>query len=1693
MRYRIWALIAALTVLAWVFVEMRGQTIRPVCPLISTTGKINTPAIPTSSTGIPPKPENRIPHLIATPDGFTLAGVVEETRIGPGWKSLAKPVIPTFPKSFAEAVRVRSGVADVGCTPVGGNAESKGKLSADGSLVYENAFKGCDVQYRCGALKTEEFIIVKNEQSQMEWSWDLDLGSGGHVLKPRLTSMHTIELVDETGVSRVRINAPQGRDASGVALRASEGLKFRLDGARVTLNSDVAGLKFPLTIDPSWSSTGTMATARALHTASLLNNGSVLVAGGTNIFGDISGAELFDPTSNTWMDAGSMSTTHIYHTSTLLQDGTVVIVGGDPTRLVTELYNPGSGPGPGSWTKLPNLNFARQNQAATLLESGDLLIIAGDGSGQTAEIFNPSTGTWNVTNSTTATYSDRPSAVLLNDGQVLLCAGAYVTGEIYNPTSQTWTKTGNSIYPRGEAAIMKLTNGNILIAGGNVGGWAQSSELFDFGLKTWSLTGSTIDVHQVPTNKMVLLGNGNPLICAGYTTTTEIYTTKGTWAQTGSCAVPRTFHTVTLLADGRVLTAGGYTGANDYRADAELFDPIPDAASQNISTHFGSAASITLTAQSLSQPLTFTAVQTPTHGSLTPISSNGNVTFTPDSSFVGSDSFTFVVNDGFYTSKIATVSISVIDTAPSANSQTINTHFNTAATANLVATDADGDPLSYTFTAPENGALTGTAPNLQYTPAAGYVGADSFTFKSNDGALDSNVATVSINVTDTAPISNAQSINTHFNTAATINLVAIDADGDALTYTITAPVSGTLTGTAPNLQYTPAAGYVGADSFTFKVNDGLLDSNIATISISITDTAPTGTAQMITVTSGIATAVTLAGTDADNDSLTFAIVTLPANGTLTGTPPNMSYTANASFSGTDTFTFKANDGVLDSTPAAVSITVNAPVPTIGSITPTSASAGAPGFTLTVNGTNFVTSSTVHWNDPLSPGTNRTTTFVSTTQLTATISTEDLATPGKVGVYVESPAPVGGLSTVVNLSNGAAFAVYSGPVGSWIVTNTNDAGLGSLRVAMQNCQPGDTVIFDPIVFAPANSSAGTVISTFSELPALSTGNVTIDAQNVRVTVNGAGAGSSNGFVINSANNLIMGLSVTAFTRSGIFITGSAATNNVIGGDRTVGSGPNGQGLRISKSGAFGVQIDNGACNNVVKGCWIGLDASGTTAEPNLGGVLIQGGACTNTIGSTVAGQANVISGNTFEGITISGSGTNGNVIIGNIVGASAVLTAGRALGAATRDDLLGGRSALANGSAGVFLSKGTQGSRVGGSNAGEGNAIAFNAANGVEVHDANSAHNTLRANAISQNTSGGIALFDGSNNGIGAATIATVNPSPVAGLAHVTGSTATDGTIDVFNDAGNQGATYLGSIQSSGGNWAVDVNADISRNITATVTDASGNTSPFGVFLLQAPAFASAPAPSASQALINGTVTFTAPAPSGSTVAWNFGDGSTASGTTATHNYGTPGTYTVTVTMTDSNGFQTAATFSETIVSSNSDISTHHDGFSDEEEAALGSPANPISALFGVNPAKQPMTITKLTIRLNFAKSGRDNLNLIGTIVLPTGYKPAGQHAEIDVGGVIKSFVLDKNGKGVASDGILKITIPKSAGAAKYQASMTRGSFAAALSDEGLTGDKDIKTAAARTVIVRLIAAQSLFEKTQTLQYSAKAHKMGSAK
>ncbi len=255
----------------------------------------------------------------------------------------------------------------------------------------------------------------------------------------------------------------------------------------------------------------------------------------------------------------------------------------------------------------------------------------------------------------------------------------------------------------------------------------------------------------------------------------------------------------------------------------------------------------------------------------------------------------------------------------------------------LTASDLDGGPLTFTvLSLPLHGTLTGAEPNLTYTPAADYFGPDTFTFKVNDGALDSNVATVTITVTpvNDPPIATPQVVVTAEDVALPITLSGTDIDGGPLTYSVvTPPTQGILSGAGANLIYTPNANDNGPDTFTFTAFDGLATSAPASINITVTpvNDQPTAASQAQTTLEDVALSVLLSGADIDGDPLGYAIVAGPAHGVLTGAPPNVTYTPALDYFGPDSFTFTATDGPLVSSAATVSLTVtpvnDAPVAT----------------------------------------------------------------------------------------------------------------------------------------------------------------------------------------------------------------------------------------------------------------------------------------------------------------------------------------------------------------------------------------------------------------------------------------------------------------------------------------------------------------------------------------------------------------------------------------------------------------------------------------------------------------------------------------------------------------------------------------------------------------------------------------------
>jgi len=240
-----------------------------------------------------------------------------------------------------------------------------------------------------------------------------------------------------------------------------------------------------------FSGTGNMTASRGGHTATLLANGKVLIAGGADqdpTGTGLASAELYDPTSGTFTQTGSMAVGRFLHTATLLQNGRVLIVGGvltstsDPVATA-EVYDPATG----IFTMTGAMATARERHTATLLADGRVLIVGGTtftGTGNlhptvTVEIYDPTTGSFSVTGSMAEARTFH-TATLLPNGKVLVAGGGdeNSTVEIYDPATGSFSITGGMAIGRSGHTATRLSNGSVLFAGGGIFAGLASAELY---------------------------------------------------------------------------------------------------------------------------------------------------------------------------------------------------------------------------------------------------------------------------------------------------------------------------------------------------------------------------------------------------------------------------------------------------------------------------------------------------------------------------------------------------------------------------------------------------------------------------------------------------------------------------------------------------------------------------------------------------------------------------------------------------------------------------------------------------------------------------------------------------------------------------------------------------------------------------------------------------------------------------------------------------------------------------------------------------------------------------------------------------------------------------------------------------------------------------------------------------------------
>jgi len=370
-----------------------------------------------------------------------------------------------------------------------------------------------------------------------------------------------------------------------------------------------------------WTTNSPMPSPRYWHSATLLPSGQVLIAGGygdTNSnTGSTTNAELYNPATQSWTMTGGMNDPRGAFTTTLLTNGQVLAAGGffsepdyQPGTLASaELYNPATG----AWTRTGSMVNARSGFTATLLLNGQVLVAGGTSfAGWTSdyvtncELYHPSNGTWTSTGDLNVARAFH-TATLLPNGQVLVTGGEGETNsysgvvisslssaELYDPASGTWTMTANpmnSIRMLHTATL--LPSGQVLVVGGYVNEGStpptSSAELFDPATETWTATATPLNVARAE-HTATLLPDGTVLVAGGYSyseyvgaiASVEIYNpATGIWTLTNQMNSARGDFTATTLTNGDVLVTGGFDDTSSPLSGTELYGPNSTALNLN--------------------------------------------------------------------------------------------------------------------------------------------------------------------------------------------------------------------------------------------------------------------------------------------------------------------------------------------------------------------------------------------------------------------------------------------------------------------------------------------------------------------------------------------------------------------------------------------------------------------------------------------------------------------------------------------------------------------------------------------------------------------------------------------------------------------------------------------------------------------------------------------------------------------------------------------------------------------------------------------------------------------------------------------------------------------------------------------------------------------------------------------------------
>ena len=349
-----------------------------------------------------------------------------------------------------------------------------------------------------------------------------------------------------------------------------------------------------------WLLTSSMNVGRIYHSTTLLQDGKVLVAGGYKYYNGFyyySSCEIYGSSNGSWAPTDSMNSTRANHTATLLQDGKVLVAGGYKYGFMDNIYLSSCeiyDPQVGNWTSVGSLSEERAYHTATLLQDGKVLVTGGykseydDMEGilsytySSCDIYDPSNGTWTPTDSMNSARFGH-TATLLQDGKVLITGGGdhHLSCEIYDPQTGYWIPADSMNSARSYFTATLLQDGKVLVTGGKMDNiYLSSCEIYDPQAGNWTSAGSLSEERAYHT--ATLLQGGKVLVTGGYKhdgsehyySSCEVYDpSNSTWAPSNSMNHERTRHTAILLQNGKVLVAGGIRYSH-YYSSCEIYSSL---------------------------------------------------------------------------------------------------------------------------------------------------------------------------------------------------------------------------------------------------------------------------------------------------------------------------------------------------------------------------------------------------------------------------------------------------------------------------------------------------------------------------------------------------------------------------------------------------------------------------------------------------------------------------------------------------------------------------------------------------------------------------------------------------------------------------------------------------------------------------------------------------------------------------------------------------------------------------------------------------------------------------------------------------------------------------------------------------------------------------------------------------------------